>query len=83
MHLFCAFLWLTVSLPFSFFSSLSVPFFVGFMFVQICDDVGAYLMADMAHISGLVAAKVGQLLNYKFREQLDFINFITTQSYKN
>jgi len=25
-------------------------------FRQICDDVGAYLMADMAHISGLVAA---------------------------
>jgi glycine hydroxymethyltransferase len=25
---------------------------------EICDDVGAYLMADMAHISGLVAAKV-------------------------
>lgn len=25
---------------------------------SICDDVGAYLMADMAHISGLVAAGV-------------------------
>lgn len=25
-------------------------------FKEICDDVGAYLMADMAHISGLVAA---------------------------
>jgi glycine hydroxymethyltransferase len=25
-------------------------------FRQICDDVGAYLMADIAHISGLVAA---------------------------
>ena len=26
-------------------------------FRQICDDVGAYLLADMAHISGLVAAQ--------------------------
>lgn len=26
-------------------------------FREICDDVGAYLMADMAHISGLVAAQ--------------------------
>lgn len=25
-------------------------------FREICDDVGAYLMSDMAHISGLVAA---------------------------
>ena len=25
---------------------------------QICDDCGAYLMSDMAHISGLVAAGV-------------------------
>ena len=25
-------------------------------FREICDDVGAYLLADMAHISGLVAA---------------------------
>lgn len=25
-------------------------------FREICDDVGALLMADMAHISGLVAA---------------------------
>ena len=27
------------------------------VFKQICDDVGAYLMVDMAHISGLVAAE--------------------------
>ncbi|KAK9885251.1 hypothetical protein WA026_010750 [Henosepilachna vigintioctopunctata] len=27
-------------------------------FREICDDVGAYLMSDMAHISGLVAAGV-------------------------
>lgn len=26
-------------------------------FREICDDVGAYLLADMAHISGLVAAQ--------------------------
>lgn len=25
---------------------------------KICDDVSAYLMADMAHVSGLVAAGV-------------------------
>ena len=25
---------------------------------QICDSVGAYMLADMAHISGLVAAGV-------------------------
>ena len=25
---------------------------------QVCGEVGAYLMADMAHISGLVAADV-------------------------
>jgi glycine hydroxymethyltransferase len=29
--------------------------FVGHL--QICDEVGAYLMGDMAHISGLVAAQ--------------------------
>ena len=27
-------------------------------FREICDKVGAYLLADMAHISGLVAARV-------------------------
>lgn len=26
--------------------------------VQVCDEVKAHLLADMAHISGLVAAKV-------------------------
>ena len=26
-------------------------------FREICDDVGAYLLADMAHVSGLVAAQ--------------------------
>ena len=26
--------------------------------LQICDSVGAYLMTDMAHIAGLVAARV-------------------------
>ena len=25
---------------------------------QVCDEVNAYLLADMAHISGLVAGKV-------------------------
>lgn len=29
-----------------------------FVPVQVCDEVKAYLLADMAHISGLVAAKV-------------------------
>ena len=28
------------------------------MMFQICDSVGAYMMCDMAHISGLVAADV-------------------------
>ena len=30
------------------------------MLEQICDSVGAYLMSDMAHISGLVAAGVNR-----------------------
>lgn len=29
------------------------------MLVQIADENGAYLLADMAHISGLVAAGIG------------------------
>ena len=27
---------------------------------KICDEVGAYLLADMAHISGIVAAGVSE-----------------------
>ncbi len=29
-------------------------------FREICDEVGAYLLADMAHISGLVATGVSE-----------------------
>lgn len=29
-----------------------------FLLCQVCEEVKAYMMADMAHISGLVAAKV-------------------------
>ncbi|KAM7187026.1 serine hydroxymethyltransferase [Rhypophila sp. PSN 637] len=42
---------------------------------EICDKVNAYLMADMAHISGLVAAKV---MPSPFR----FADIVTTTSHK-
>lgn len=43
---------------------------------EIADSVGAYLMADMAHISGLVAA--GEVKNNPF----DYADVITTTTHK-
>ena len=45
-------------------------------FREICDDVGAYLLADMAHISGLVAA---QEVNDPF-EYADVVSSTTHKS---
>ena len=42
---------------------------------QICDKVGAMLMCDMAHFSGLVAS---QLLNDPFK----FAHVVTTTTHK-
>ena len=42
---------------------------------QICDSVGAYLMADMAHISGLVAAK-------EVKSPFDYADVVTTTTHK-
>ena len=42
---------------------------------QICDSVGAYLLADMAHISGLVAANIGT-------NPFDYADVVTTTTHK-
>ncbi|XP_071499363.1 serine hydroxymethyltransferase, mitochondrial-like [Diadema antillarum] len=42
---------------------------------SICDDVGAVLLADMAHISGLVAAKVTP-------SPFDYADVVTTTTHK-
>ncbi|BFG02064.1 serine hydroxymethyltransferase cytosolic [Drosophila madeirensis] len=44
-------------------------------FRQICDDVGAYLMADMAHVAGLVAA--GHIAS-----PFDYADIVTTTTHK-
>jgi glycine hydroxymethyltransferase len=44
-------------------------------FREICDDVGAVLLADMAHISGLVAAKVVD-------SPFDYADIVTTTTHK-
>ncbi|XP_037081467.1 serine hydroxymethyltransferase, mitochondrial-like isoform X2 [Pollicipes pollicipes] len=44
-------------------------------FRQICDDVKAYLLADMAHISGLVAAGV-------IPSPFDYADMVTTTTHK-
>lgn len=43
--------------------------------VQICDKVGAYLLADMAHISGLVAADV-------VASPFEYADVVTTTTHK-
>lgn len=42
---------------------------------QVCDSTGAYLMADIAHISGLVAAGVS-------RSPFPFCDIVTTTTHK-
>ena len=42
---------------------------------EICDKVGAYLMSDMAHISGLVAAGV-------MASPFEFSDVVTTTTHK-
>ena len=44
-------------------------------FREICDEVGAYLMVDMAHIAGLVAAGVHQ-------SPVPYADFVTTTTHK-
>ena len=44
-------------------------------FREICDEVGAYLMVDMAHIAGLVAAGVHQ-------NPVEYADFVTTTTHK-
>jgi glycine hydroxymethyltransferase len=44
-------------------------------FREIADEVGAYLLADISHISGLVAAGVHP-------SPMDYAHFITTSTYK-
>lgn len=44
-------------------------------FREICDDVGAYLMSDMAHISGLVAAGVTP-------SPFEYSDIVTTTTHK-
>ena len=44
-------------------------------FREICDDVGAILMADMAHISGLVAGKA-------INDPFEYADIVTTTTHK-
>ena len=44
-------------------------------FRQICDDVGAVLLADMAHVSGLVAAKA-------VADPFPYADIVTTTTHK-
>ncbi|XP_017119662.1 serine hydroxymethyltransferase [Drosophila elegans] len=44
-------------------------------FRQICDDVGAYLMADMAHVSGIVAAGL-------IPSPFEYADIVTTTTHK-
>jgi glycine hydroxymethyltransferase len=44
-------------------------------FREICDEVGAYLMVDMAHIAGLVAAGLHQ-------NPCEYAEFVTTTTHK-
>ena len=44
-------------------------------FRQICDDVGAILLADMAHVSGLVAAKA-------VADPFSYADIVTTTTHK-
>lgn len=46
-----------------------------FCFIQICDDVKAHLLADMAHISGLVAARV-------IPSPFEYADVVTTTTHK-
>lgn len=45
------------------------------MCVQICDSVGACMMTDMAHIAGLVAARV-------IPSPFDYSHVVTTTTHK-
>ncbi|KAH8408807.1 hypothetical protein KR009_000566, partial [Drosophila setifemur] len=44
-------------------------------FRQICDDVGAYLMADMAHVAGMVAAEA-------IPSPFEYADIVTTTTHK-
>lgn len=44
-------------------------------FREICDEVGAYLMVDMAHIAGLVAAKLHP-------DPVPYADFVTSTTHK-
>ncbi|XP_016962828.1 serine hydroxymethyltransferase [Drosophila biarmipes] len=44
-------------------------------FRQICDDVGAYLMADMAHVAGIVAAGL-------IPSPFEYADIVTTTTHK-
>ena len=61
---------------------LFLPFFLTLLFIisdlylrQVCDDVKATLLADMAHISGLVAGRV-------IPSPFEYADVITTTTHK-
>lgn len=49
--------------------------FVPYICMKIADAVGAYLMMDMAHISGLVAASV-------VADPFEYCDIVTTTTHK-
>jgi len=54
----------------------SVPYgFVVFFSLQVCDEHNAYMLADMAHISGLVSAGV-------IPSPFDYADIVTTTTHK-
>ena len=54
----------------------SYPFIIDFKrFREICDEVGAYLMVDMAHIAGLVAAHLHP-------NPVDYADIVTSTTHK-
>lgn len=79
-HLLFLSLWLTLylRLPFFLFVAfifyLTLPLFLS-LSVQLCSELGAYMLADMAHISGLVAGKA-------IPSPFDHADLVTTTTHK-
>ena len=56
-------------------TSYGLLYFIIFLLFQVCDEQKAYLMADMAHISGLIAADL-------IPSPFDYADIVTTTTHK-